>query len=72
MRTSRRFQPSFESMSARIAPSTIGLIGHGVDGPRPVTPTLDTSDDPTDPPSGAGTGPIILDPPGGSTTGSVC
>lgn len=71
MRTSRRFSPSIEPMSARIAPSTIAPVGHGgAVSPHPViVATLD--DAPTSPTTGDGTLPIVPDPTG-STTGTVC
>jgi hypothetical protein len=71
MRTSRRFSPSIEPLSVRIAPSTVAPVASGtVLLPHP--PVVVTMDDaPTTPSTGEGTLPIVPDPTG-SSTGTVC
>jgi hypothetical protein len=71
MRTSRRFSPSLETMSARIAPSTVVPVASGtlLSPGAPVVVTMD--DAPTTPSTGEGTLPIVPDPTG-TSTGTVC
>ena len=66
MRTSRRFRPALDCMSARIAPSTISLLPAAGPMVAAVAPTMDSTGDPGSEPSGTGTGPVYLPPP---TTG---
>jgi hypothetical protein len=52
MRLSRHFRPSLEPMSARIAPSTIALIPHGISA-APLQPPVRVGNNvPTNNPSG--------------------
>ncbi len=71
MRTSRRFSPSIETMSARIAPSTVMPVASVpvVSASAPVVVAMD--DAPTTPSTGEGTLPIVPDPTGTSTS-TVC
>jgi hypothetical protein len=72
MRMSRRFSPSLEPMSARIAPSTFAPAIHGgaVSPHSGIVGALD--DAPTSPPTDTGSSPIVDDPPSGTTTNTVC
>ena len=71
MRTSRRFRPAFEFMSARIAPSTVAAIDPTEGGSTPdPTPIVDPTD-PTTAPTGSGSGGVIISP-GPTTIGNLC
>jgi hypothetical protein len=71
MRTSRRFRPMFEYMSARIAPSTATAIDPTEDGTVPETTPVVDPDDPTTAPSGSTTGGLIISP-APITVGNLC
>jgi hypothetical protein len=72
MRTSRRFLPVFDCMSARIAPSSISLIPQVTHILPPAAGTMDSTGEPGTNPSSSGTGPIIMTPPTGTGIGGVC
>jgi hypothetical protein len=71
MRTSRRFRPTFEFMSARIAPSTAGAIDPNEDGAVPDPTPVVNPEDPTTAPTGTPSGGLIISPSPVSVT-NVC
>ena len=71
MRTSRRFRPALDCMSARIMPSSISLIQPPVIAATHSVAAMDSTGDPGNNPSGNGTNPIIT-AGGGSGGGNNC
>jgi hypothetical protein len=59
-------------MSARIAPSSISLIGPAIVAVTHSVSALDSTGDPGTNPSGSGTNPIIFTPPGGTGGSGNC
>jgi hypothetical protein len=72
MRTSRRFSPAFDCMSARIAPSSVSLISPVAHMVASAPTAMDSTGDPTTEPTSGGTGPIIATPPTGGTDPGLC
>ncbi len=72
MRTSRRFRPALDCMSARIAPSTISLLPAA--GPMVAvgSPIMDSTGNPTTEPTSGGTNPVLPASNGTGGTGGVC
>jgi hypothetical protein len=72
MRTSRRFAPAFDCMSARIAPSTISLINPTAHMVVPAASAMDSTGEPGNNPSNGGNNLIILDNGNGGNNGGLC
>jgi hypothetical protein len=70
MRTSRRFSPVFDCMSARIAPSSISLITPVTHVLTSAVAAMDSTGEPTTDPSSSGGNPVIVGTPGGNGSGN--
>jgi hypothetical protein len=67
MRIHRRFQPMFDSMPSRIAPSSVAILPVPVPVPVSVSSAVSIADD-SDPPETTGSTPVILAPTQAPTT----
>jgi hypothetical protein len=72
MRTSRRFRPSFEYMSARIAPSSGAVGDPTAAGSAPDTTPIINPDDLTTAPTAGDANLLIIAPTTSSPVSTVC